>query len=377
MNEGPDFAAAGLLDGLRGEARAERLRLLERLSENGATLEELHAAVANDSLLFVGAERLIGGGAQYTLRELATESGLELRFLRELMRASGLAVPADDERAFGSGDLALNKIVASYRELGVADEDLLEVARILARGLRPVATTMSEIALKLSMRPRAGEEELAIRFTEVVAQLAPMLEPLLGETIRLQLRNIALTESVSAAELSAGALPSAREVGVCFADLVDFTRTGERLDLEQLGEIAERLEHLADRTVQPPVRLVKTLGDGVMLVSAEVPPLLDTALSLVESAEAEMELPRLRAGVAYGPALTRAADWYGRPVNLASRLSEVARPGSVLAHDAVRDAIRNGRFAWSFAGPRRLKGIREPVRLYRVRRGEATPDRRS
>jgi adenylate cyclase len=377
MNQAPDFAAAGLLDGLQGEARAERLRLLERLSENGVTLEELRAAVATGLLLFVGADRLVGGGAQYTLRERATESGLGVAFLRELMRASGLAVPADDERVFGSGDLALDKLVASYRELGLADEDLLEVGRALARGLTPVATTMREIALKLALRPHAGEEELAIRFTEVVAQLVPMLEPLLGETIRLHLRNIARTESVSAAELSAGALPSAREVGVCFADLVDFTRTGERLDLEQLGEIARRFEHLADRTAQPPVRLVKTLGDGVMLVSPELPPLLDTALSLVESTEAEMELPRLRAGVAYGPALTRAADWYGRPVNLASRLSEVARPGSVLAHDAVREAIPNGSFAWSFAGPRKLKGIREPVRLYRVRRAAAAPNRRS
>jgi adenylate cyclase len=376
MSEAPDFAAAGLLDGLQGEARAERLRLLERLSEKGVTLEELRAAVANDSLLFVGAERLIGGGAQYTLRQIAAQTGLDLRFLRELMRASGLALPADDERVFGPGDLALIKLTASYRELGLADEDLLEVARILARGLAPVATTMGEIALKLALRPHAGEEELAMRFTEVVAQLVPMLEPLLGETIRLHLRNIALTELVSAAELSAGALPSAREVGVCFADLVGFTRAGEQLDLEQLGEIAERLEQIADRTVQPPVRLVKTLGDGVMLVSGELSPLLDAALSLVESAEEEMELPRLRAGVAYGPALTRAADWYGRPVNLASRLSEVARPGSVLAHDAVREAIRNGRFAWSFAGPRKLKGIREPVRLYRVRRGEAAPLKR-
>jgi adenylate cyclase len=291
------------------------------------------------------------------------------------MRASGLAVPADDERVLGPGDLALMKLTASYRELGLADEDLLEVARVLARGLTPVATTMRALALKLALRPQAGEEELAMSFTEVVARLVPMLEPLLGETIRLHLRNIARTEAVSAAELSSGALPSARQVGVCFADLVGFTRAGERLDLEELGEIAGRLERIADQTVQPPVRIVKTLGDGVMLVSPELSPLLDSALSLVESGEQELELPQLRAGVAYGAALTRAADWYGRPVNLASRLSEVARPGSVLAHDAVREAIRNGGFAWSFAGPRRLRGIREPVRLYRVRRGNGSVSR--
>jgi adenylate cyclase len=366
-----DFEGAGLLDGLDDEARSERVALLRRLSAEGATVDDLRAAAENGTLIFIGAERLVGGGSDHTLREIAAEAGLDLPFVRALMRANGVAVPADDERVLGPNDLVLLKLIADYRELGLPDSDIFEVARVLTRGLTPVADSMRRIALKLALRPGASEEELATSFTEVVAQLAPGLEPLLGETLRLQLRNVVRNEAVSAAERGVGALPGARDVGVCFADLVGFTRAGEQLPLDELSDLASRFENAADRTVQPPVRIVKTLGDGVMLVSPDLPPLVDTALSLVESADEDERLPQLRAGIAYGPALSRAADWYGQPVNLASRVTDIARPGSVLAQDAVRQALRDSSFAWSFAGARRLKGIREPVRLYRVRREAA------
>ena len=81
------------------------------------------------------------------------------------------------------------------------------------------------------------------------------------------------------------------------------------------------------------------------------------------------EFPLLRAGVARGRALPRGGDWYGRPVNMASRITSVAYPTSVLCAAEVRDSAER-EYRWSAAGSRRLKGIREPVRLYRARRGE-------
>ncbi|MHB8532684.1 MAG: adenylate/guanylate cyclase domain-containing protein, partial [Solirubrobacteraceae bacterium] len=73
------------------------------------------------------------------------------------------------------------------------------------------------------------------------------------------------------------------------------------------------------------------------------------------------------AGAACGQALPRAGDWFGRPVNLASRITAVARPGSLLAERDLHEAAQED-YRWSFAGERRLKGIREPVRLFRARR---------
>jgi adenylate cyclase len=117
-----------------------------------------------------------------------------------------------------------------------------------------------------------------------------------------------------------------------------------------------------------PVRLVKTIGDAAMLVSPEPAALVDAALALVDAAEAEGEdFPQLHAGVALGPVVSRGGDWYGHTVNLASRIAAIAYPTSVLCEDAVHDAAPEA-FRWSFAGERRLKGVKRPVRLWRARR---------
>jgi adenylate cyclase len=122
------------------------------------------------------------------------------------------------------------------------------------------------------------------------------------------------------------------------------------------------------------VRLVKMIGDAAMFASPESGSLLDAVLRLVESARNE-GLPPLRAGVARGQALGRGGDWYGRPVNLAARITNFARPESVVIDQSVKDSIAedNGRlFDFSFAGKRRFKGIEGEVPVHRVRRAAET-----
>jgi adenylate cyclase len=109
-----------------------------------------------------------------------------------------------------------------------------------------------------------------------------------------------------------------------------------------------------------------------MLVSSEPGELVAAALTLVERA-ADDELPALRAGIAFGPATLRSGDYYGPSVNLASRVTGVARPGSVLCTQEVHDAAPDD-FDWSFAGRHRLKGISDPVPLHRARRAGAHED---
>jgi adenylate cyclase len=117
------------------------------------------------------------------------------------------------------------------------------------------------------------------------------------------------------------------------------------------------------------VRLVKTIGDAAMLAAPEASPMLDTVLELVEGSRGEAR-PLLRGGVASGAALPRAGDLYGRPVNLASRLTSFARRGSVVASKEVREAAGDDRYDWSAAGSRKLKGVRGEVDVYRVRSRE-------
>jgi adenylate cyclase len=115
-----------------------------------------------------------------------------------------------------------------------------------------------------------------------------------------------------------------------------------------------------------------------MLAAPEPEPLLGAALELLGAADEEgQEFPQLRAGAAMGEAVPRAGDWFGRPVNLASRITGIARPGSLLAEGQLRDAVGDGGLRWSFAGERHLRGIRQPVPLFRARRHEQTAARRA
>jgi adenylate cyclase len=94
---------------------------------------------------------------------------------------------------------------------------------------------------------------------------------------------------------------------------------------------------------------------------------VQATIALIKAADEEGEdFPQLRAGIARGDAIGRAGDWYGRPVNVASRVTGVARPGSVLTTQGVREAAEES-FRWSFAGKRKLKGISEQLPLYRAR----------
>jgi adenylate cyclase len=363
-----DFAAEGLLDGLEAEQRAERLALLQSLAAEGVPLSELRRSSASGTLMFLPADRLIVGTERYTAAAIAQISGVDLEFLVAARRAMGLPVPEPDENVYTGADLESARMIHITRDAGLPDEDILEMLRVLGRGLSQAAETLRALPLKLVIQPGIGEQELAASYAQATERLYPLVNPLLSNLLALHLRQATQEEVVSALERSGGKLPGSRDVAVCFADLVGFTRLGEEVPPDELGRLAARLEALATDVAQPPVRLVKTIGDAAMLASVDSGPLLDAALALIDAADAEgNDFPQLRAGAALGPALPRAGDWFGRPVNLASRITAVARPGSLLTDREVREAARED-YRWSFAGERRLRGVREPVSLFRARR---------
>jgi adenylate cyclase len=363
-----DFAAEGLLDGLEGEQRDERLALLEYLAADGVPLAELHRTTASGTLMFLPAERVIGGRARYTAAEIAQRGEVAEDFLIAVRRAMGLPIAAPEEAVYTEADLEAVRMRHVAHAAGISDEEILDLMRTLGRGLSQAAETMRTLTMRLVLEPGVSEHELAQRYASAASQLSPMLGPLVTNLLNLHLRQMAQSEAINAAERSGGQLPGSREITVCFADLVGFTRLGEEVPPDELGRLAVRLETLASDVVAPPVRLIKTIGDAAMLTSLEPEPLLDATLDLLDAAEAEGEdFPQLRAGIAIGPALSRAGDWFGRPVNLASRITAVARPGSLLAEREVRESARES-YRWSYAGERRLRGVREPVPLFRARR---------
>ncbi len=363
-----DFVAEGLLDGLEGVQRAERLALLRYLAADGVPLAELRRTTESGTLMFLPAERVIGGRARYTAAEIAQRGEVAEDFLIAVRRAMGLPIAAPEEAVYTEADLEAVRMSHVAHAAGISDEEILDLMRTLGRGLAQAAETMRTLTLRLVLEPGVSEHDLARRYADAASQLSPMLGPLVTNLLNLHLRQMAQSEALSAAERSGGQLAGSREIAVCFADLVGFTRLGEEVPPDELARKAVRLEALTSEVIDAPVRLIKTIGDAAMLTSLQAEPLLDAALDLLDAADAEGEdFPQLRAGIAIGAALSRAGDWFGRPVNLASRITQIARPGSLLAEREVRESAPDS-YRWSYAGERRLRGIREPVPLFRARR---------
>ena len=164
------------------------------------------------------------------------------------------------------------------------------------------AEVMRQVVLEAVIEPGATELQIAKAYGELVQHVSPLLGPMAEDVLRLQLRHGLETEAVNVAERAAGKLPGAREVTVCFADLVGFTRLGEAVPPEELENLANRLSGLARDVASPPVRFIKTIGDAVMFVSTDAAALLRAALELSAAAEKE-DLPQLRVGLAAGSAV--------------------------------------------------------------------------
>ncbi len=373
MDDGVDQHIDDLLDGLEGTARTERAELVEWLLEQGITADEIRAT--NPPLL-LATRHLIGDDGTYvSTREISETHGIDLMLLQRVQRAIGLARVDDPDaivhmRADGEAAAYAQRFV----ELGLDPDQVVLVVRVLAEGLSHAAEVMRYTALAAIMRPGVTEVEIAKASKALVSQIAPMLGPMIQDMLFMQLRHMMETEAVNAGERAAGKpLPGARQVTVAFADLVGFTRLGEAISAEELGQLASRLAHLARDVTAPPVRFIKSIGDAVMFVCPDPVPLLDVVLKLVDAVDTDNDFPRLRAGVASGMAVSRAGDWFGSPVNVASRVTGVARPGAVLVADSVWETVGDSaEFHGSFAGARRLKGIKNEVRVFRIRRGNGS-----
>jgi adenylate cyclase len=364
-----DFEAAGLLDGIAGEAREARRELLGRLAGEGVSLQELREAVKGGRLTLLPVERaLAGDGRRYTLREVAEIAGLELDLLQRATAALGLPNPDPDDPTQTEADLEEARRIKAYCDAGLPEEGIIQVARTIGMGTARIAEANRELLVRTLMQPGDTERDLALRFAAAAEQMLPVFEPTLAYAFRAHILEQVRRDVIGAADLASGEVAGTAEVAVCFADLVGFTKLGEQIETEELGLVASRLDELATAAAEPPVRLVKLIGDAAMLVSTDAAAMVEAALRMVEAADREGEdFPRLRAGVAHGSALLRTGDYYGRPVNLASRLTAIAKPGSVLLDPAAKAAAGES-FDYSFAGEKRLKGFDSRIKLFRARR---------
>ena len=367
-----DIEALGLLDGLDDGARAERAELVEWLLGQGFSVEQIRGAVAP---MLLPASRVIGNyGIYASAREVSEAHGVDLELLRRMQRALGLPrVDDPDAVVHLRADAEAAAHVQRFIAAGLGPDQAISVVRVLAEGLSRAAEVMRYTALSAVLRPGSTELQVAQAYEAMVRQIAALLGPMIQDMLFLELRHAVETEAVNVSERVAGtALPGARQIAVAFADVVGFTRIGEAVTPEDLERLASRLADFTREIAIPPVRLIKTIGDAVMLVCPDPVKLLDTALQLSEAVDHEDTFPQLRVGVASGWAVSRAADWFGSPVNVASRVTSVGPPGAVMVAESARNAVGDAEgFAWSFAGAHRLKGVTGDTKVFRARRAAA------
>ncbi len=364
---GIDWESEGLLEGIEGKAREGRLQLLDELHESGMGLEQLREAVNEGRLVLLPLEQaLMGDGRQLTQEEVSEESGVELDFLRKQWRALGMPEPEDDSKTFTERDVESAKIVKQLTDIGIPGDEMLQVSRVIGMTMSQLAAANRGLGVRVFAEDGDSEYEIGKRFAAIAEGVGPLLGSILEYALQLHMREQIRHDAFASGEISSS-VEAGIEVAVAFADLVGFTKLGERLDPAEIGDLSERLSDMASDVSGGPVRLVKLIGDAVMFTSNDPACLLDAALELVaKSEEGGDDFPLLRAGAAYGRAVARGGDYYGRPVNLASRITAMARPGSVVCDVALHNALED-RYDWSFAGGRSLKGIDGEQKLFRAR----------
>lgn len=356
-----------LTAGLDAGARRDRELLLDELARRGVPAVEVRRAVAEDRLVLLLVEHVLGGQPRFDQATLAAGAGVDQELLVGVQAALGLPVPPPEAAAYTDEDLDLATRLRRLLDAGVSRAVLLEIARVLGLGMARYAEAVRTELGRGFVRPGDSEYELATRYAAVAEQLLPESPAMLQYTFVRHLLELVRSDVITAAERERGEVHGRTVLAVGFGDLVGFTSLGEQVESEELGAVGARLGELANEAIRPPNRLVKTIGDAVMVVSFDPAALVRAMLRLVGLADRDERLTALRAGVAVGPAVARFGDYYGSAVNLASRVTGRARPGSVLVTGPVREAAGTGEFRFSRAGSFRLKGIDGAHTLWRAR----------
>lgn len=275
------LAELGLFDGLDASAREERAELVVWLLEQGFGLDQIRAEVAP---MLMPAHRALGNDGKYVSeRAVSADHGIDLALLQGIERALGLPRLDDPDaalllRADGEAAVRLQQLVGA----GLDPGQVLLMIRRLSEGISRAVPAFRYSTISAIMRPGLTELEVAKAHEEIVRTVIPLLGDMIRDILFVQLRRVLEGEEVNATERAAGvALPGARQLAVAFADMVGFTRLGEAIPPEELVGLVERLADLAHEVVNPPVRLVKTIGDAVMLVSSDAAKLLGATLQLL------------------------------------------------------------------------------------------------
>jgi adenylate cyclase len=253
-----------------------------------------------------------------------------------------------------------------FTRAGIDAALALQLTRTMSRAVALIASALQDVMAPLTLSDDPAHT--VRRAVSLVEESLPALDRLLVYLFRRHLSAAAERTVLAAIES-----PEQSMTFVGFADLVGFTGLSQELDEQDLAQLIERFSGDAmDLVADAGGRVVKMIGDEIMFDADQAGVGAEIGLRLTEEIAVVPDRPSLRVGLAGGRVLALQGDLFGPPVNLASRLVDFARPGTVVVDRVIRDLLeRDDRFVFTAIRPHKLKGF-GTVATYAVRR---RPDR--
>jgi adenylate cyclase len=296
---------------------------------------------------------LLGGEPRYTKRDVVAAAEVDITRAERLWQAMGFAHVGDDDVVFTDADLdALNLMIGLVSASVITPEIETAVARSLAQTMSRLAEWELGIFKSVLGDHFAADMELTTEFAQTIM---PVMEQLQGYVWR---RHLA---AAAARELNeTGGRSEERTQVIGFADIVGYTRLIRNFTETELARLIDEFEELATAVVaENHGRIVKTVGDEVLFVADAPIEAAEIGLSLNEEVAKASDIPPLRIGLAQGAVLARFGDVYGSTVNIASRLTSLARPASVLVDREMAASLRGQPdYTLTSLGPNRVQGFR-------------------
>lgn len=278
---------------------------------------------------------LLEGEPHLNRQQVAGAIGVPVEDASRLWRALGFADVGDDVSIFADIDVEILGLATTLARRGILDDTLQgAVTRTVGQAMSRLAEWQVGFLFRLLTDERnvVGSDQTLAEF---VREMVPTLERFHSYAWRRHLNNFA------ARTLNAASPVREQDRVVGFVDMAGYTSLTRKIDEAELGQLLEEFEALAADTVASHhARVVKSLGDEVMFLADHVRAGALLALEIVQRCAASERLPDVRGGLAYGPMISRLGDVYGSTVNLASRLTSIARPSSVLVDRTMADVLR-------------------------------------
>jgi adenylate cyclase len=353
-------------------------RIVARLRERGHTMPQIRAAVRSGRLAYGYLEQLFpGGDGSHSLREAAERTGLEPALIERIWASLGF--PADRGEGFTDADLDLLEYGASVLQAGFPLVAFLQLIRVYGQALAQIADAEVKLFHLYVHEPLIRDGVPGLKMAEEMEDLAsdllPLAAPMMDGLHRRLLRHFVEQDVVGHMEAEADFDLGRLRVAIAFADLAGYTRLTEQAGEEQALDVVERFVAGVEATLPDDARVIKTIGDEAMVVGSDAAALVDWAVGYQRLAA--MSRPRPRIGIHAGAALYRDGDYYGRAVNLASRVAARAAGGEVLVTRPVVEAA-GAHLSFDQIGEVTMKGFSEPTELFVARSvplGEADGER--